>query len=505
MTRAAVRIAIMLALGLALSACARSMMPAGLPPAERAAMAERMLRDITVLASDEFGGRKPGTIGEAHTLAYLADRMREAGLVSGTNDPGSAWRAPVRLVSTMPQSGRVAFTIQRRTAALPADAAIAFTPRRRELAQGGPQTGVAVLFAGSDPAALANAQVAGAIIILRAPGGITQAQAAALFDAGAGAVLVVVDDAAALARIRDAYDDERLQLMGTATNRLIAFASDAAIEGALGKARWRDLVQQAAKPGFAALSLDIGVSIEATSQRREFVSHNLIGKIPGTQPDAGAVLLLAHWDHLGECGPPDAADRICNGAVDNASGVAAMLELAQRLKAGPPLARDIYLLATTAEESGLLGARAFVAAPPIPLDEIVAAFNFDNVAVAPAGAPVGIVGRGRVPFDALLIDHIAKTGRALGNDGFAESFLQRQDGWVLLQNGVPTVLMSSAFASRGVLEPFLGRDYHSPSDGAGQIELGGAIDDVLLHERVIRLLADPARFQPALPASQSAP
>lgn len=503
MTRAGLRLFWMLAACLALAGCAHRA-PGAAPASERAAMAERMMRDIAVLASDEFGGRMPGTIGEARTLAYLAGRMQEVGLVSGTNDPGSAWRAPVALVSTLPQSSRIAFTLGKRVTVLPPEAAAAFTPRRRELAEGGPQTGVEVLFAGHDVARLGEVPLAGAIVLLLDHRAAGPTQRTLLFERGVGAILTVVANDAALARVREEHEEEQLRLVGDERNRLVAFATEAAVAKAIGEAHWRELVKRAEAPDFTPVPLDVGVSIEAASQRREFVSHNLIGRIPGRNPDAGAVLLLAHWDHLGECGPAGAEDRICNGAVDNASGLALMLELARRLKAGPPLDRDIYVLATTAEEFGLLGARAFAAAPPIPLREIVAAFNFDTVAAAPAGSPVGIVGRGRTPFEPLILQHLAKTRRSLGDPEFAESFLQRQDGWALLQQGVPAVLVSSAFASREALGPFLARHYHRTSDTAERVELGGAIDDLLLHEAVIRQIADTARYQPPAPESQPA-
>lgn len=484
-----------LLLALMLAACARPAPQISVPSAERGEIAGRLMQDITTLASDDFGGRKPGTIGEARTLSYLTRRMQEVGLVSGTNDPGSPWRAPVQLVASMPQTSRIAFGNGQRGYVVPPEAGFAIAPRRRELAQGGPATGVEVVLVNSNAAAtLPRADVAGAIIILSGAGGDNPELRNALFGMGAGAVLTVVSDTAALDRIRGRFSEERVRLSGDETNTLSAFITDAAMAEALGAARWRALVAEAAADGQA--QLDTGLTIEATSQRREFVSHNLIGMIPGKSPGSGAVLILAHWDHLGECGPPDAVDRICNGAVDNASGIAAMLELARRLKAGAPLDRDIYVLATTAEEVGLLGARAFTEAPPVPLDQIVAAFNLDTVAVAPAGSPVGIVGRGRTPFEPVVLEYLAKTRRMLGNRDFGESFLMRQDGWALLQKGVPTVLISSAFASREALGPFLARDYHRASDTSDKIELGGAIDDLLLHEAVIRHVADAARYQP---------
>jgi Zn-dependent M28 family amino/carboxypeptidase len=294
---------------------------------------------------------------------------------------------------------------------------------------------------------------------------------------------------------------ERVELASEEVDTLAVFVTDGALAKVVGERRWELLKEEAEEADFTPLELNLAISIEATSDRREFASYNLVGKIPGSAPGSGAVLVLAHWDHLGECGPADAVDRICNGAVDNASGLAVMLELAQRLKKTGPHGRDIYVLATSAEEVGLLGARAFAKTPPLPLTDIVAAFNLDMLALAPAGSPVGFIGAGRTPLDALIYDIIAQSGRTTGDTALAESFVNRQDGWVLLQMGVPTVLLSSTFGSSEVMQPFLSSRYHRPGDEIAAITLGGAIDDLLLHERLIRVMADPERY-PASPAPQ---
>jgi Zn-dependent M28 family amino/carboxypeptidase len=210
--------------------------------------------------------------------------------------------------------------------------------------------------------------------------------------------------------------------------------------------------------------------------------------------------VLGHWDHLGECGPQGAVDRICNGAADNASGIAMILELARRLKGGAPLARDVYFLATTAEEPGLLGIRAFVKDPPLPLTGIVAAFNLDMMAVAPAGSPVGFIGRGKDEMlDAAVLAALRRHDRALGDQNLADSFLMRQDGWALVQADVPAVLLSSTYGSRPILDPFIAARYHQPSDEVSGMELGGAVEDLLLHEDLIREIADPARYPASTP------
>ena len=490
-----IRLLVTVLASLLLAACARSPVES-VRIDERAAMADRLMRDIAILSSDDFGGRKPGTPGEERTLRYLEQRMSEVGLVSGTNDPGSYWRMPVDLVATRPLPGRLMLMQGRRTVLVPETDGAVFTPRRRALATSGPGTGVPVVFVGYGDGSVLGDAMAGAVAVMLADPGRDAARREALFRQRATAVVTVLPDADVLAAMRRREGRAKLHLASEEQDTLAAYVTDAALADMIGERRWAMYKQDAQAADFAPLELNLAVTIEASADRNEFTSNNLVGLIPGSQPGAGAILLLSHWDHLGDCGPPDAQDRICNGAADNASGLAATLELARRLKDSGPLPRDIYVLATTGEEGGLLGARAFAKAPPVPLASIMAAFNFDMVAVAPAGSPVGFIGRGQTPLDAIVLDFLARSGRTLGEQDLADSFVQRQDGWALLQNGVPSLLLSSSYGSREILRPFLESRYHRPSDEVAGIELGAAIDDLLLHESLIRQLADPARYQP---------
>jgi hypothetical protein len=489
------RILLTLLASLLLAGCARAPVES-VPNGERDGIAARMMADIEVLASDELGGRKPGTPGEEATLAFLEQRMTEAGLVSGTGDPGSYWRMPVDLVSTRAVSGQLTLTQGRSSVTVPESDAVVFTPRRRALATSGPATGVPVVFVGKGDGLVLTDAMAGAVAVMLPDPPRDAARRAALFDQRATAVLTVLPDEAAIARLRRAGSRERVRLASEDKDTLSAYITDAAMAAIMGEARWARMKADADAADFSPIEINLAITLEASADRREFTSYNLVGKIPGSAPDAGAVLLLGHWDHLGECGPADAEDRICKGAADNASGIAAMLELVQRLKSGPPLARDIYVLATTAEEAGLLGARAFAEAPPLPLTQIVAAFNFDMVSVAPAGSALGFIGRGATPLDQIIIDHAARSGRTLGDEALAASFVQRQDGAALLNAGVPTVLLSSSYGTREILQPFLSSRYHRPSDTAAALDLSGAVEDLLLHEGLIRIIADPARYQP---------
>ncbi|MEL7190107.1 MAG: M20/M25/M40 family metallo-hydrolase [Pseudomonadota bacterium] len=460
--------------------------------AERELIAAAMMRDIETLASDDFGGRKPGTLGEEKTLAFLTQRMEQVGLASGTNDPGSEWRAAVPLVSTKPFTSVVGLRVGRRSYVFAEESSVAFTSRRRALVERGE-----TVFVGRLGADVTDAMVAGKVVIMLGEAGESPRRREELFAKGPAAIITVVQNDAEIAGLRTAFGNERILLESEERLALSAYATEAVITRALGKKAWERLLEAADKSDFEPQSLKALATVEATSDRREFTSYNVIGKLEGAAPDSGAVLMLAHWDHLGECGQPSAADRICNGAVDNASGLAAMLEVSRRLAASGPHDRDIYVLATSAEEAGLLGAKAFAQTPPLPLTSFVAAFNFDTSAVAPSGGPVGFIGDGRTAIDGEIKSILQRANRTLGDADFANEFVQRQDGWVLLNEGVPTVLLSTAFASRSVLGPYLDRAYHSPRDEVAGIELGGAIDDVLLHEELVRRFADTKTYQPS--------
>ncbi|WP_108790279.1 M20/M25/M40 family metallo-hydrolase [Erythrobacter sp. Alg231-14] len=477
---------------MALGACAK--MPiATVPVAERDMIEARLMRDISVLASDEFGGREPGTLGEDLTVGFLIEEMQAAGLTSGTNDPGSAWRAPVQLVSTAPSDSQVSLNIGDQSIALDGSSGAAFTSANRLLVDN-----AQMIFVGYEAESIEPESIAGKVVVMLGEPGVSPRRRSRLFQANPAAIITVVENEDAIAGINRAFGRERMILASEEEKRLTAFVTHAAMQSANGADHWDALVAESRGDAFSPGPLEPTVSIDAMSNRREIASSNVLGLLPGSVPGSGAILLMGHWDHLGECSAADAGDLICNGAVDNASGIAVMLELTRRLNASGPHDRDVYVLATSAEEAGLLGAKAFAEQPPIPLNTIVAAFNFDTAAVAPAGSAVGFVGEGRTPLDPIILDVMEQGGRELGNRDFAEQFVRRQDGWVLLEEGVPAVFLSTAFSSEIVLGPYLSDDYHRPSDQIENIELGGAIDDLLLHQELVERFASTARY----PASE---
>src|SRR3989454_1508613 len=139
------------------------------------------------------------------------------------------------------------------------------------------------------------------------------------------------------------------------------------------------LTRAAARRDFRPVSTGIHAAVEITSALRHVESDNVVAKLPGNDLRLGreAVLFTAHWDHKG-IGPAVNGDSIYNGAEDNASGVAAMLATAQALShVTPPPRRTLLFVATTAEESGLLGSQAYVQSPLAPLERTAAVLNLD--------------------------------------------------------------------------------------------------------------------------------
>lgn len=453
----------------------------------------RLRAHIEVLASDEFAGREPGTEGEAKTLRYLGRQWYDIGLVSGTNDPGHEWFAPVTLVAREPAASAAQFLRKGYRTPISPPGVLVLTSGKRSLVRNAP-----LLFVGHARSVdFTRNGLAGRVAVVLDGDTPDSERQNALLAMGAAAVLTVLDgdrsiEQVAARRQRSGYALSDESLGGD----LEAFVSREVMAMVLkGTAHSLDeLEAAAARRDFVPVVLDLTASLEATTRETTIRTHNLIGKLPGRRPESGAVLFVAHWDHFGECGEPTAEDRICNGAIDNASGVAVITELARRLARMPAMDRDVYFLATTAEELGLLGAHAFAENPPLPLDRIVAAFNVDSDAIAPRGTPFAIVGRGMTGLD----PEIAKVARAEGvklrESDEANEYVRRQDGWALLQHDIPAVMVTTAYGEIDRMRAFFDGDYHRPSDDLSRpLELGGAVDDVKMLTALARWFADPRR------------
>lgn len=457
---------------------------------------------IAVLASDEFEGRGPGSAGETKTLDYLAKTWASYGLVSGTNDAAHPWFQPVPLVERKPYAQAFHAYAKGKRLKLAEDGVALSGRNPTDRVTGEP------LFVGFGVGAdgKLNADVKGRIVLMlsaepkfegaaKLPG--LRDRQKLLAQAGASAVLITAPDGVPWGGLRAQLANGSMRLASDDVSATISGVLRSDVSEAMLRTG-RVAVADAANADFAPVTLPVTLDLATSTSVRAFESHNVIGKIPGAKPGSGAVLLLGHWDHFGICRSEEAEDRICNGAVDNASGMAVLLTVADRLARGAPMERDVYFMGTTAEERGLLGAYYFADHPVVPLKDIAVALNVDTVAIAPAGAPVALVGRGENGLDS-IVDDIAKSlGRAVDSDTEANAFIRRQDGWALGAKGVKSIMAGGSFSDMALLQAFLTTVYHQPDDElTDATPLGGAADDANLHVELARYFADTAKYKPA--------
>ncbi len=459
-------------------------------------------KHIEILASDEFEGRAPGSEGERKTIDYLQRAWAKAGLKPGA--AGGSWLQPVELLRRGPKEAKVQFYAYGDRIRVASDEILLVGRDSNYVRDKLPAIFVGH---GVDGKGDVLADVKGKLAFMLSdsadflPDALRQSRARRdkLIEAGAEAVVTISGE-------EFDYPVYRRNLL----SRPIVWTGQdrhAMVEGVVGRrymvalvtaagGDW-DKMRTAAKAGdYEGQTLGLSVDLNVSSDIERFSSPNIIGKLPGRKSGEGAVLFMAHWDHLGICRPEDEADRICNGAVDNASGLAVITEVAKRL-ARKRHDRDIYFMGTTAEESGFWGTYAFAANPAVPLAEIKVALNIDNFAIAPRGTPVAIIGRGETGLDADIELVVRKQGRKLDPSNDANAFLQRQDGWALLQKGVPALMIGSAFADLKSLNAFLQGNYHGPDDEPGaDIQLGGAAEDADLHVALGEYFASTRKYRP---------
>ena len=455
---------------------------------------------IAVLASDDFEGRAPGTEGEAKTVKYIADAWTRAGLKPGAKD--GSWFDPVALVSRGQGVAKAAFAVKDRNLRVASDDIVligreALYNKKLPLMFGG--YGVK-----ADGSAVANVAGKAVLIFLDRPEFAPadkqspRARRDALIAAGAEAVIMVAESAGNWAAARRQLLSRPISLAGKEKRAALegAISSEYAVALITAGGRDWDKLRLAAKAeDYAGEALGIDGNFNVSTDIRRFNSYNVVGKLAGKKKNSGALLYMGHWDHLGICEPEGSADRICNGAVDNASGIAVLTEVAEHL-AKKRHDRDVYFVATTAEESGLLGAYAFAKTPPLPLDQIVLALNVDTIGIAPRGSKVAIIGRGTSKLDSAVEAVARKAGRKIEPSTDANAFVQRQDGWALTQKGVPALMVGGSFADLGLMQKFLSSDYHGPDDELTETtELGGAAEDADLHIALGRHFADARKYK----------
>ena len=257
-----------------------------------------------------------------------------------------------------------------------------------------------------------------------------------------------------------------------------------------------ELRASAEKPGFRPQPIDVRMSLSMPVERRTVESANVVGILPGTDAKlrAEAVVFTAHHDHLGTVAPiPPATDGIYNGALDNASGCAAILAIARAATYAPPK-RSMMFVFVTGEESGLLGSRYFAQHLPIPAGLIAADINIDSFNKWGRTKDLSMLGLGKSSLDAVVKQVAASQGRTVHGDPHPDrGAFYRSDQFELARVGVPPVAVKGGPTYEGRPQgwgdeqslAFEQRDYHQPSDEYhGDWDLSGAVQDAQLQLEV---------------------
>jgi Zn-dependent M28 family amino/carboxypeptidase len=220
------------------------------------------------------------------------------------------------------------------------------------------------------------------------------------------------------------------------------------------------LADAAARPGFRAVPLDVSLRAAVRSAIERSETENVLARLPGRSRAAEAVLMGGHYDHLG-IGTPVAGDSIYNGALDNASGTAAVLVAAEAFAAsGVRPARSILFMAFGAEESGLLGSQAFTARPTLPLGDLAAVLNMDGLNLYGRTRDVGALGREHTTLGAQFDAAARAEGLAVSENAEArlKGYFFRSDHFPFVKAGVPSLSLQS------------GTDFVGKPKGWGQAE-----------------------------------
>ncbi|MDP9413488.1 MAG: M20/M25/M40 family metallo-hydrolase [Pseudomonadota bacterium] len=429
---------------------------------------QRALRThVSVLADDAMAGRKAGTAAYERAAGYVVEQFNAAGLMSA---PGSDWLQRVPLVALAhAEPGQATFTRRGRTVALgPDDIALSLPAQQEDEHVSGTlvAAGHCIVdraagvddFAGLDLRGRIAACKAGAPASLspsaRTIHGEPAEQARAARARGAIGIVLIQSagqaETTSFSRIARAWRAPRLVIDDLADEgRVLGLLSAGAAARVL------------AGEGQASLTLD------SSAWRERLSSSNVVGWLPGADPRRRreAVVVTAHLDHLGDQVPPmmGSADRIANGALDNAMGVAVMIEVARRLAQAPRRpARSILFVAFTAEEQGLLGSRWFVRHMPVAGGRLVANVNLDMPIITYPLADVLLRGTG---WDDALFLRAAE--RQLGLPIMVENdTAPPSDNLSFTRVGVRTYVPLPGVGGDGAaaVRRFLAEHYHRPSD-----------------------------------------
>jgi Zn-dependent M28 family amino/carboxypeptidase len=480
--------------------------------------AENLLEHIRTLASDEFGGRSPGSPGEEKTVSYLTRRFRALGLAPGNPDGTFVQRVPLVGITATGKSRLFLSSGGTRRELVSGEDIVAFAERAATRVS----VAADVVFVGYGIVApeyqwddYKGVDVSGKVLIVLVNdppvedlfekdamtryGRWTYKYGIAAAKGAAGALIVheTVPAGYPWDVVVSSWTGEQLVLWtggGDHDRRTDAVA----VEGWLSLDSTRVLFaragldferekKRAASRSFRPIALGARLTGALENEVRPFVSSNVVAKIEGGDRPEEVVLYVAHWDHLGTHEGVE-GDRIFHGAYDNATGTAGLLELAHAFSARPRPDRSIVFLAVTGEEQGLLGSHYYATRPLYPPANTVAAINMDGLNVWGRTRDITVVGMGQSSLDDLARRLAMRQGRVLVPEpDRLNGYLYRSDHFEMAKIGIPFFFpdTGSRFVNRPAdwgrrqRERYLTEDYHRPSDEVkAWYDLSGMVEDL---------------------------
>ena len=508
------------------------------------AISTETLKSVTQeLASDAYEGRAPATPGEDKTVAYIAKRFAAAGLKPGAN---GSWYQPVPMVEiTTDPKVTLDITGGAQPLSFAYQTEMVLSTRRVQ-----PHVEVRnseVVFVGYGINApergwndYAGVDVRGktVVILINDPDWQTKSldgpfggRAMTYYGRwtykyeeaarqGAAAAIIIHDTEPAaypFTVVRTSWSGPQLNLDspdgGARESAAIGWVTNDAAHrlfAAAGK-DYDTLVAAAAVKGFKAVPMGLKASATLDNSIRRQASRNVVGILPGKTRPGEYVLNSAHWDHLGRCAPVN-GDDICNGALDNASGVGGLVALAEAHAKAGAAGRSIVFLAVTGEESGLLGSAWYASHPIYPLRDSVTDLNMDGLSVAGRAKDVVVVGPGKSELEATLATAAQAQGRTVSAEPSPEKgSFYRSDHFSFALKGVPAIyfkpgrdLVDGGTARGNALaDDYVAHRYHQPSDQYDPSwDWSGAVEDLQLNYRIGRDLAEGSAWPNWLPIAE---
>lgn len=500
----------------------------------------RLTQDIKTMSSDAFAGRGPATEGETRTVAYLTQQLRQAGVQPGGElvNGQRQWTQRVPLLQS-DWSGDPVLTLQ-------GGAAAGRLVQGTDIAVRAPLSGASQLRLENAPLVFAGygvqaperqwddfkgVDVRGKILVVFindpdfdgpiADGGpdfggkamtyygrwtYKFEQAAKL---GAAGVMIVHEDAPASygwATVKNSNTNTMFDVV-----RQDPSASHPAMESWISKATAEKIFAAAGmtlaqakaaarRRDFRPVDLPVRFSGTGNAATKTITSYNVVGLLPGKSRPDETVIYSAHHDHLG-IGLPDAnGDNIYNGALDNATGTAHVLEQARAFARGPRTDRSIVFLFVAAEEKGLLGSEYYVSNPLFPLAKTAGVLNTDGGAIHGPARDFSMSGSAKLGLLDLAIAEAAKQGRRFTPDEKVEAgYFFRSDHFPFAKRGVPAIswragldLVNGGTArGKALSDDYTAKRYHQPDDEwSPDWNLTGLVQDAQLLHRLGRNLAN---------------